>query len=53
MKNQMTKGLFPTNSLLPKDVTDEQLIGLIGCARPRQEESCRDDERLNYILSKV
>ena len=43
-----TEGL----EVIPEEVTDKNLIGLIGIARPLHPDAKHDD-RLDYILSKL
>lgn len=38
---------------VPEEVTDENLIGLIGIARPLHTDAGSNDNRLQYILSKL
>ena len=40
-------------SLIPEDVTDPVLLSLVGIARKPSAEAREQDERLDYIMSKL
>ena len=40
-------------SLIPEDVTDPVLLSLVGIARKPSAEDREQDERLDYIISKL
>ena len=40
-------------SLIPEDVTDPVLLSLVGIARKPSAEDREQDERLDYIMSKL
>ena len=41
------------DAIVPDDVNDPVLLGLVGIARRRHVDNDADDDRLDYIISKL